>query len=229
MGADWRAAVNGQADWPQEGHGRTWANACALFLWLFAGVVPFLPFALNTSPWDAVRLRVPGNQGNWWHALVGAPFFLAFPMIWLRLRSLFAGQSSTAAGRRFLWSFAGLSIGGTILVETPFLLHLAGTSQWQRLFVLSLGFGIIFASAAVLLLRRRRISPAWACIAGLDTAYLANVTLCLVVYGGAPGSLSSRSGWLVSMVLVWPIALELAWLFLQSFREDATRIKSSTV
>ena len=27
--------------------------------------VVFLPFALNKSPWDAVTLRVPDNQGNW--------------------------------------------------------------------------------------------------------------------------------------------------------------------
>ena len=55
-----------------------WVNAIALLIWLLAGAVAFLPFAFNTSPWDAVTLRVPGNQGNWWHALVGAPFFLAF-------------------------------------------------------------------------------------------------------------------------------------------------------
>ena len=50
-------------------------------------------------------------------------------------------------GRRLIWSAVGLSIGGTILVEVPFLLHLAGTSEWQRLSVLSLGFGIVVASA----------------------------------------------------------------------------------
>ena len=69
--------------------GSAWANAFALLIWLAAGIVAFIPFAFDTSPWDAVTFRVPGNQGNWWHFLAGAPFFLAYPMIWLRLRSLF--------------------------------------------------------------------------------------------------------------------------------------------
>src|SRR5665213_2678198 len=65
-----------------------WFGALALLVWLFAGAAMFLPFASNTSPWDAVTFRVPGNQGNWWHFLVGLPFFLAVPMIWLRVRAL---------------------------------------------------------------------------------------------------------------------------------------------
>jgi hypothetical protein len=122
-------AENNRAVWSKEEPGPTWINATVLLIWLVAGVVPFLPFALDTSPWDAVTLRVPGNQGNWWHLLVGAPFFLAYPMIWLRLRSLYSSQPSTAMGRRLVWSAVGISILGTILVEVPFLLHLAGTSE----------------------------------------------------------------------------------------------------
>src|SRR5277367_6391699 len=93
----------------------TWLNAIALLIWLLAGVVAFIPFAFDTSPWDAVTLRVPGNQGNWWHFLAGAPFFLAYPMIWLRVRPLFSTQPSTAMERRLNWSAVGLSIGGTTL------------------------------------------------------------------------------------------------------------------
>jgi hypothetical protein len=202
----------------KEGRSPTWVNAIALLVWLVAGSVAFLPFALDTSPWNAVTLRVPGNQGNWWHVLVGAPFFLAYPMIWLRLRSFFAAQPSTSMERRLIWSAVGLSIVGTILVQVPFLLHLAGTSEWQRLSVLSLGFGIVVASATMLFLRRRHISPTWACLLGLDTAYLANAALCLVVYSGATGNIWSRSGWVVSMVIIWPIASELLWFFVETFR-----------
>jgi hypothetical protein len=36
-----------------------------------------------------------------------------------------------------------LSIFSTTLVQVPFLLHLVGTSEWQRLSVLSFGFGIV--------------------------------------------------------------------------------------
>jgi len=108
-----------------------------------------------------------------------------------------------------------------MLVETPFLLHLAGTSDWQRFAVLGLGFGVMTASGALLLLRRRQIAPTHACIAGLDTAYLANTSLILVVYAGAPGSVSSRTGWFVAMVIVWPIALELVWILSRTFQMQA--------
>lgn len=198
---------------PEDEQDPAWVNAVALLVWLAAGAVAFLPFAFNTSPWDAVTLRVPGNQGNWWHFLAGAPAFLAFPMIWLRLRALFGERPSTAAGRRAIWILVGLSVCGTTLVELPFLLHLAGTSDWQRFAVLGLGFGVMIASGVLLFLRRRRIAPTRACIAGIDTAYLANMALVLVVYAGASGSFSSRSGWFVATVIVWPMALELLWIF----------------
>lgn len=195
----------------------TWVSAIALLVWIAAGAVAFLPFAFNTSAWDAVTLRVPGNQGNWWHFLVGAPIFLAYPMIWLRLRPFFSAELSTATGRRLIWGVVSLSVAGSIAVEAPFLLHLAGTSEWQRLMVLSLGFGIVVAGAVILFLRRRHISPTRACLAGLNTAYLANMALCLVVYAGAPGSIGSRSGWFVAVVIVWPMAFELVWLLAQTF------------
>ncbi len=158
---------------------------------------------------------------------MGAPFFLAFPMIWLRLRSLFSSQLSTVTGRRILWIVAGLSTCGTILVESPFLLRLAGTSRWQRLLVLCLGFGIVVVSAVLLFLRRRDMLPTRACIAGLSTAYLANAALCLVVYSGAAGTVRTKSGWLVTMVIVWPMALELVWIFIQSFNTQPPSVATS--
>ncbi len=206
--------------------GPKWANAIMLLVWLAAGAGAFLPFAFDTSPWDAVRLQVPGNQGNWWHFLAGAPCFLAFPMIWLRLRAL-SLQIKHQRRRAGALSGAspGLSIAGTIAVETPFLLHLAGTSQWQRFVVLGLGFGIMVASALILFLRRRHISRTRACIAGLDTAYLANLSLILVVYSDAPGSFSSRSGWFVAMAIVWPIGFELVWLLQRNPFEPDRRLR----
>jgi hypothetical protein len=58
--------------------------------------------------------------------------------------------------------------------------------------------------------------PARACLVGLSTAYLANAALCLVVYSAATGTVRSRSGWLVTMVIVWPMVLELVWIFIQT-------------
>lgn len=218
----------GAARWSEE-KDPVWVNAIALLVWLLAGAVAFLPFAFDTSAWDAVTLRVPGNQGNWWHFLAGAPAFLAFPMIWLRMRPFFSTQLSTTVGRRLIWGTVGVSVAGTMAVETPFLLHLAGTSDWQRFIVLSLGFGIVVGSAAILFLRRRHISPTRACLAGLDTAYLANMGLCLVVYAGAPGEIGSRSGWFVTAVIVWPMLFELIWIFIQAFRTRAEQIDPRAV
>jgi hypothetical protein len=211
-----RPEANHTAASLKEGRAPAWVNAIALLVWLLAGAVAFLPFAFDTSPWDAATLRVPGNQGNWWHALVGVPFFLAFPMIWLRLRALFSKQLSSSTGRRLIWIAAGVSTCGTILVLVPFLLHLAGTSEWQRLSILGLGFGIVIASTIFLFLRRRDMFPTRAGLVALNGAYLANAALCLVVYSEATGTVWSRSGWLVSMVIVWPIVLELVWLFTQT-------------
>jgi len=134
----------------EESRPAAFVNILALVVWLVAGAVVFLPFAFNTSPFDAVTLRVPGDQGNWWHALAGAPFFLAFPMIWLRIRYLFSKQLSTSTGRRLILTAAGLSACGTISVEMPFLLHSAGTSEWQRVSVLSLGLGIVIVNAIIM-------------------------------------------------------------------------------
>jgi hypothetical protein len=194
-----------------------WFNAVALLISVAAGVTAFLPIALYTSPWDAVRLKVPGDQGNWWHLLVGAPYFLACPMIWLRLRALFSRGLSTPAGRRLIWTVVALSICGTISVTVPFLLRLgnpAHMNEWRRLAILGPTYGIVIASGALLFLSRRSILTTRAALVGLNTAYLANAALCLVVYGPMPGTVASRYGWTVTMVIVWPMLLELVWIFI---------------
>ena len=224
MGNDSRLREVNGAGSPNDERSSASFNTIALLIWLLAGAVAFLPFAFDTSAWDAVIFRVPGDQGNWWHFLAGAPFFLAFPMIWLRLRALFSPRLSTPIGRRLIWIIAGLSIAGTLAVQTPFLLHLAGTSNWQSFSILTLGLGIIIASAAILIARRRHFSPTRACLVGLQTAYLANLQLCLIVYSEATGTLASRSGWLLSLVIVWPILFELIWFFTQSFRSQPSQI-----
>ena len=209
--------------WEEE-RAPVWFNSVALPISVTAAVIAFLPIALDTSPWDAVRLKVPGNQGNWWHVLIGAPFFLAFPMIWLRLRSLFSRRLSTPAGRRAIWTVVALSICGTISVTLPFLLrlgNLARMNEWRRLSVLCPTLGIVITSGALLFLRRRDMLPTRACLVGLNTAYLANAALCLVVYGPMPGAARSRSGWIVTMVIVWPMLLELVWTLIRSPRRPA--------
>jgi hypothetical protein len=183
---------------------------------LIAGVLVFIPFAVHTSPLDAMMLNVPGDQGNWWHVLIGAPFFLAFPMIWLRLRAFFSKELSTSFERRVIWTVTILCVGGTFAVEIPFLLHRAGTSEAQRLVVLFLGYGIPIVTAVLLSKNKTKISPTQACLIGLNAAYLANAGLCLPVYGQVAGALSSKPGWLVTLVIVWPMLLDIVWKFAHS-------------
>ena len=200
----------------EESRAPAWFNVAALLVSLTAAVGAFLPFAVNTSAWDAVTLRVPGDQGNWWHLLVGAPFFLAFPMIWLRFRALVSKHLSTPIGRVLIWSAVAVSICGTVLVETPVLLRLGNLSHMPTGRWLSMtcpAFGVMIACAAFLILRRNRISPTRACFAGLYAAYLANAAICLVLY--AP---MRDSGWFVIMAVASFMTLELVWIFFQSLR-----------
>ena len=192
----------------------------ALVIWLLAGTAMFLPFASDTSPWGAVTFRVPGNQGNWWHFLVGLPFFLAIPMIWMRVRALQSKPVSSRAGIRVIWCAAGICVVGTMLVETPFLLHLAGTSEWQRLVVLSLGVGIVIASGALLFVCYHNLSPTRVCLIAINTAYLGNAALCLIVYSPGFGHLRSNPGWLVTMGVVCFVVPEQIWIFIQSLKRS---------
>jgi hypothetical protein len=187
-----------------------------LLVWLFAGAAMFLPFASDTSPWDAVTFRVPGNQGNWWHFLVGLPFFLAVPMIWLRLRALQSKPVSNPAGLRWIRYASGLCVVGTILVELPFLFHLAGTSEWQRLVVLSLGLGTVIASATLLVVCFRGLSPTRVSLVAVNTAYLGNAALCLIVYSPGIGHLAANPGWPVTLGVVCFVVPEQVWIFVRS-------------
>jgi hypothetical protein len=191
-------------------------NILMLLVWIMAAVCIMLPFAVGTSPLDALLLKVPNNEGNWWHVLVGLPFFLSLPMIWLRLHILNSTQLSNVILRRTLWIAIVFSAIGTLLVETPFLLHRAGTSELQRLEVIFLGIGIMLSIGLLLYFKRKQIHPTRACIIGLTAAYLANAFLCLIVYGETKFIDQSRSGWYVILVIVLPISIELIWLIFRN-------------
>ena len=197
-----------------------WIGSGSLALWLIAAVEVFVPFARYTSAWNALTLRVPGEQGNWWHVLVGYPFFLAYLLCWIKLRYLFTGHVPTLRGRRFIWSMVAISICATVMVEIPFMFRLAGTSASQRHLVVSLGFGIMLASATWLAYRRNWLTPTQRCVVGLITAYISNTALCLVVYSEATGTFWSRAGWLLSSWLIWPMAIELVWILGRAGRDE---------
>jgi hypothetical protein len=89
---------------------------------------------------------------------------------------------------------------------------------------LFLGYGVPIVTAVLVLKYRAKISPTQECLIGLTGAYLANAGLCLPVYGQLPGALTSKPGWLVMLVIVWPMLLEIVWIFVQSSRTTiATR------
>jgi len=201
-----------------------WFNVAALMISVAAVVTAFLPIALNTSPWDAVRFRVPGDQGNWWHLLIGLPYFLAFPMAWVCLHSLLSRRRFASYGRRPIWVIVVLSICGTLTISVPFLLRLGNLAHMKPgrwLLILGPTYGILVASGMLLVLARHRILPARACLAGLNAAYLANAAFCLAVYAPMPGTARSKAGWFVTMVIVWPMLLELAWIFIRSLKTPA--------
>jgi len=217
-------------DAPEENQPLLWFNMIGLLLSLTAAATAFLPIALYTSPWDAVRFRVPGNQGNWWHFLIGAPFFLAFPMVWLHMRSLFSTRLPTRMGRRVIWTAVALSVCGTISVTVPFLLRLGNLAQMKEsrwLSILCPTLGIIIASGTMLFARRRDIVATSACLVGLYAAYLSNAAFCLVVYAPMPGTAGSRSGSITTLVIVWPMLLEMAWIFVRSFKNAALKKRNT--
>jgi len=171
------------------------------------------------STHDTSRYRTlsdPGLPSPWVLEGIGAPFFLALPMSWFRLRALFSVELSTTSERRVIWTVTILSICGTFAVEVPFLLHRAGTSEAQRLAVLALGYGTPIVTGALGLKYRAKISPTQACLLALNTAYLANAGLCLPVYGQVPGTLDTKPGWLVMLVIVWPMLLEIVCIFVRT-------------
>jgi hypothetical protein len=195
-------------------------NILMLVVWITAAIGIILPFALGTSPLDALLLKVPHNEGNWWHALVGLPFFLSLPMIWLHLHILNSTKLPTPIIRRILWIVIIFSACGTLLVEIPFLLHRAGTSELQRLEVIFSGIGIILIGGIFLYVTRKKIHPTRACFIGITTAYLANAFLCLIIYGETKFEGQARSGWYLTLVVVLPILIELIWLLFKKPNEQ---------
>ena len=103
-------------------------------------------------------------------------------------------------------------------VEVPFLLHRAGTSEAQRLAVLFLGYGVPIVTGVLVMKFRAEISPTQTCLIGLNAAYLANAGSCLPVYGQVPGGSMSKPGWLITLVIVWPMLLEIVWIFVHASR-----------
>jgi hypothetical protein len=81
-----------------------------------------------------------------------------------------------------------------------------------------LGFGIVIACAGLLFLRRHHIFSPRACLVGPDAAYLANAAALPSCLWRATGTVTSKSGWLLTMGIVWPMARELVSIFIETLR-----------
>jgi len=114
-----------------------------------------------------------------------------------------------------------------MLVQLPFLLHLAGTGEWQRLVVLSVGLGTVLASGALLFVCLGGMSATRACLVALNTAFLGNAALCLIVYSPAIGHIRSNPGWPVTLGVVCFVALEQIWIFVRSRPQGPHRSRTA--
>ena len=191
-------------------------DVATLLVAICACIAAFLPFSAGTSAWSAVTLRVPGDQGNWWHFIAGAPFFLAFIMVWLSARSLLSFAPS-AVERRIFWGLAGASVCGTLLVEGPVLFRMGNFAQmglYRQMQLVVPGLCALALCTAILVSQRSRITSADAILVGLCAAYLTHAAFCLGMY--AP--YAPQSGWYVTMALVWLLALLVLWVFFHAYR-----------
>src|SRR2546430_7994074 len=85
-------------------------------------------------------------------------YLLAYPAIWLHARWPGAERAPKKTGQQVLWGVLLLSALGTVAVQSPFVLHRAGTSELQRLAIIVTGFGFLLTGAASLFRRRDRKS-----------------------------------------------------------------------
>jgi hypothetical protein len=156
-------------------------------------------------------------------------------MIWLHLRSLMSPKSSVLAGRRLIWIFVAISVCGTLVVEIPFVLRMGNYAHMaiaRQLSAIAAGLGPLLVCGAILILRNRNLSSIRADFVGLNGAYLANATLCLLFY--AP---MRQSGWTLTLLLGCFMVLEIVWILFSSFKtppsiehsSNATKLDPLTV
>jgi hypothetical protein len=183
-----------------------WVRGVALAVSLAAAAVIFLPFTWDTSPWDVV--------GHWpwvWEdlkfTLLAIPFFLAFPMVWIRVRLLFP-HAIRPAERIIIWTIALLAVSATIWVEGIFIPEALRDRDWSEWFVGTPPI-VLLAGATPTFVRRRRITPLNRIIAGLNTVYLGNAVMCVIGFAGA-----QDFGWYMTIAVGSFMVFEFFWIIL---------------
>jgi hypothetical protein len=183
--------------------------ACALailaaLLSLPALVVPFVSFAWSDSPLDTV-VWVFGGGWGWEFALLGAPFFLGFPIVAAqiaRVASLNIPRGWRAVGFALAACSAALSLTfvGRWALEIARQRDSADLIAWMSMFLVP----AFLATGAFWVWRTRQTASATARHhLTLATAYLANASMCLVVFRA-----HSDFGWWLALVACAGIVLD---------------------
>ncbi len=148
-------------------------NRLLMFASLVGIVAFFLPFAYDTSPFEAIHMA-----DVWW---LGVPFLVPFVAVGLRASEMRRGTAGPGL-RRFVlgWSLATLLITLSLYVnmvkEWP-----SALGEWIVFLIPGAGF-----LAAALIWRRHRHTATmghWLPYLALRLAYLPNAVFCLVAFG----------------------------------------------
>jgi hypothetical protein len=187
-----------------------WLGVARLITAITAVVIVFLDFAYHVSPFDVGREFVspPGSNRDWEVMRLAGPFFLAFPLLWMRARQLFA---------------VSLSLPEYLLIRIAAAVSAATTAWWfvPRLFemdrhdlftmqsaVVIGGFMAIPVGAFILIFWRQRIDRDGKAAIALHAAYISNAIMCICGFD------SGDPGWYLTVVVVPTFAVieVAAWL-----------------
>jgi hypothetical protein len=183
-------------------------RAVTLAISIPAIAIVFLEFAESTSPWMVVVSPFPdGYASDWPLPLLGVPFFLAFPLAWLALRSLFSSRISLTE-LVIAWAIIGISLAATILFNIMVLHDILLYGGGNPKLPIFISTTILVAGALSLIFRRRHITRAYAPLIVLYIAYLANAALCVLGFDN-----HQNIGWYLTI----PVAAVMIFLLLCFF------------
>jgi hypothetical protein len=158
----------------------------ALFLLALPAVVtPFVPFAYDSSPVDAVRDVPQFGSDDWILYLVALTFFTGFPILLWKSRLLLL----PVAPRWWEWRVLAVV---TLIISIPIVIVVGGM-LWQvrrgnfsfdseGMLMLSVALGVPPAATTVMALRWRRRGWQAALETLLISGYLTNAAMCLLAF-----------------------------------------------
>jgi len=154
------------------------ARICAIHITYAALAVPFLPFTWSVSPFDTITGLARGTREGGF-SFLGAPFFIAIPILCWQLRKLVSDRVSRSltAACYVISALAMLSVSAFVVLvarapSDVFAIDLAPASVPA----------LVGANVLLLVRNRRAISRDDATEAFLLGAYLPNAVFCLLAF-----------------------------------------------